>query len=132
MDWTLKRMDSRKLFVLARICLRRISHLENLLFDLRFPYRIVFAVATQDAVYLYDTQQMEPFAYVSQIHYTRLTDVSWSSDGRLLIIASTDGYCTFVTFAPGELGVPYDGPKYQYEPKEVRLEIFKRGNSVFY
>lgn len=43
------------------------------------PYRIVFAVATQNAVLLYDTQQQEPFARIARIHYTRLTDLAWYS-----------------------------------------------------
>ena len=30
-----------------------------------------------------------------------------SHDGRLLVISSTDGYCTVVTFSEGELGTPY-------------------------
>jgi chromatin assembly factor 1 subunit B len=29
-----------------------------------------------------------------------------SCDGRALIISSTDGYCSIITFKPGELGVP--------------------------
>lgn len=41
------------------------------------PYRIVFAVATQNAILLYDTQQVAPFARIARIHYTRLTDVAW-------------------------------------------------------
>ena len=30
-----------------------------------------------------------------------------TKDGRTLAVASTDGYCSFVTFEPGELGTPY-------------------------
>lgn len=41
------------------------------------PYRIVFAVATQHSVLIYDTQQISPIAVISNIHYTRLTDISW-------------------------------------------------------
>jgi len=41
------------------------------------PYRMILAVATQTSVLLYDTQQPEPFGIVTNIHYTRLTDVSW-------------------------------------------------------
>ncbi|XP_049764646.1 chromatin assembly factor 1 subunit B isoform X1 [Schistocerca cancellata] len=71
------------------------------------PYRIVIAVATQSSVMLYDTQQAEPFALISNIHYTRLTDVSWSEDGQILVVSSTDGYCSVITFTPGELGEVY-------------------------
>ncbi|XP_055470854.1 chromatin assembly factor 1 subunit B [Psammomys obesus] len=70
------------------------------------PYRVVFAVASEDSVLLYDTQQSFPFGYVSNIHYHTLSDISWSSDGTFLAISSTDGYCSFVTFEKGELGVP--------------------------
>ncbi|XP_030851188.1 chromatin assembly factor 1 subunit B isoform X1 [Strongylocentrotus purpuratus] len=75
------------------------------LFDL--PYRMVFAVATEDSLLLYDTQQSIPFGLISNIHYHQLSDVTWSSDGRILAVSSTDGYCSFVTFEAGELGVPY-------------------------
>lgn len=71
------------------------------------PYRIVIAVATQSSVMLYDTQQAEPFALISNIHYTRLTDISWSEDGQILVVSSTDGYCSVITFTPGELGEVY-------------------------
>lgn len=41
------------------------------------PYRIVYAVATQDAVLVYDTQQQTPLAVVSNLHYATFTDVTW-------------------------------------------------------
>ncbi|KAL0615626.1 Chromatin assembly factor 1 subunit B [Plecturocebus cupreus] len=43
------------------------------------PYRLVFAVASEDSVLLYDTQQSFPFGYVSNIHYHTLSDISWPS-----------------------------------------------------
>ncbi|NWI73708.1 CAF1B factor, partial [Dryoscopus gambensis] len=70
------------------------------------PYRLVFAVASEDSVLFYDTEQSFPFGYVSNIHYHTLSDISWSSDGSFLAISSTDGYCSFVTFDEGELGTP--------------------------
>lgn len=73
---------------------------------LSLPYRMVFAVASEDSVLLYDTQQSFPFGYVSNIHYHTLSDISWSNDGAFLAVSSTDGYCSFVTFEKGELGVP--------------------------
>uniref|UniRef100_A0A182X3K7 CAF1B/HIR1 beta-propeller domain-containing protein n=1 Tax=Anopheles quadriannulatus TaxID=34691 RepID=A0A182X3K7_ANOQN len=74
------------------------------------PYRMVFAVATKSSVYLYDTQQAAPFALISNIHYTRLTDMSWSSDGKILIVSSTDGFCSMIFFSEGELGTIYQPP----------------------
>lgn len=72
------------------------------------PYRMIFAVATKSSVFLYDTQQAVPFGVISNIHYTRLTDIAWSNDGRILIVSSTDGFCSLVTFAEQELGEAYD------------------------
>lgn len=45
-----------------------------------------------------------------------MSDIAWSKDGRLLMACSTDGYCTFVKFDENEIGTPYDGPIYIYEP----------------
>lgn len=40
-------------------------------------YRVVYAVATQDAVFIYDTQQQTPIAVVSNLHYATFTDITW-------------------------------------------------------
>ncbi len=40
-------------------------------------YRMVYAVASLDSVLLYDTQHSAPFAYVSNIHYSGITDLAW-------------------------------------------------------
>ena len=41
------------------------------------PYRMVYAVASLDAVLMYDTQQATPFAYLSNMHYSGITDLAW-------------------------------------------------------
>lgn len=41
------------------------------------PYRMVYAVATQDAVHIYDTQQQKPLCIVSNLHYATFTDLTW-------------------------------------------------------
>lgn len=79
-------------------------HPENKPPIIPLPYRMIFAVATKSSVYLYDTQQKTPFALISNIHYTRLTDISWSGDGKILIVSSTDGFCSMISFTDGELG----------------------------
>ncbi|GAQ07147.1 uncharacterized WD repeat-containing protein C26H5.03 [Aspergillus lentulus] len=74
------------------------------------PYRIVYAVATQDAVLVYDTQQQTPLCVVSNLHFATFTDLTWSNDGLTLIMSSSDGFCSTLSFAPGELGQPYTPP----------------------
>jgi chromatin assembly factor 1 subunit B len=41
------------------------------------PYRMVYAVATQDSVLLYDTQQHTPICVVSNLHCATFTDLTW-------------------------------------------------------
>nr|CAD7587363.1 unnamed protein product [Timema genevievae] len=94
------------------------------------PYRMILAVASQSSVVLYDTQQPEPFGIISNIHYTRLTDLTWSSDGRALVVSSTDGYCSIVTFAEGELGKEYKPSKDARESDEQTPSKSKAEKSV--
>ena len=90
------------------------------------PYRMIYAVATQDSVYLYDTQQQTPICIVSNLHCATFTDLTWlveppalhpldilicyrTSDGLTLLISSSDGFCSTLSFLPGELGEVYKG-----------------------
>ena len=73
------------------------------------PYRMVYAVATQDSVLVYDTQQSTPLVVVSNLHYATFTDLTWSTDGLTLLMSSSDGFCSNLTFSPGELGDVYTG-----------------------
>ena len=41
------------------------------------PYRMVYAVATQDAVYVYDTQQQTPLCVISNLHFATFSDLTW-------------------------------------------------------
>lgn len=46
------------------------------------PYRMVYAVATEDSVLLYDTQQQTPLCIVSNLHCATFTDLSWYVDSN--------------------------------------------------
>ena len=89
------------------------------------PYRMVYAVATQDAVLVYDTQQTIPLCVVSNLHYTTFTDLAWSNDGLTLIMSSSDGFCSTLTFTAGELGTIYPGthPTYNYPNQIVSTAV---------
>ena len=78
------------------------------------PYRMIIAVATLDAVFVYDTQNPYPIAAVANMHLDKLTDLSWSQSGNVLLFSSIDGYCSEITFDDGELGerLPMDDPVY--------------------
>ena len=100
-----------------------------LLFELReggptpyvdLPYRMVIAVATLHEVTLYDTQHPGPVAHLAGVHYANINDLSWSGDGSRLAVASSDGYCTFVGFSPGELGQPLAPEKLPWVVREAQ------------
>jgi len=85
------------------------------------PYRMIYAIATQNSIMLYDTQQTEPFARISRIHYIGLNDLTWSADGNTLVVSSTDGYCSIINFKQGELGEVY-------RPTEIKENINETPN----
>jgi len=59
---------------------------------------------TLTAVYVYDTQHPYPLARVGGLHFACINDATWSADGRMLTVCSSDGYLTFIKFAKGALG----------------------------
>ena len=71
------------------------------------PYRSIFAVLTLDTVLIYDTHHDRPLAVAKGLHYAGLTDCCWSKDGRHLLVSSTDGYLSILSFQNGELGKLY-------------------------
>lgn len=87
---------------------------------LGLSYRMVFAIATQNSVMIYDTEQINPLAVATNIHLASITDLSWSHDGNMLIVASADGYCTFVMFNNEELGQPL--PESEVEAIKGKME----------
>ena len=58
-------------------CLPQINDILRICAADRLPYRMIFAVASEDAVHLYDTQQSRPFAYLANLHYHTLSDLTW-------------------------------------------------------
>lgn len=89
------------------------------------PYRMVYAVATQDAILVYDTQQTIPLCVVSNLHYATFTDLAWSNDGLTLLMSSSDGFCSALTFSAGELGTVYTGlhPTHSYPHQIVSTSL---------
>jgi len=70
------------------------------------PYRLVWAMVSNNAITLFDSQHSMPFAYMDNIHYNSITDLQWSSNGRVMLIASLEGYCSFILFGEDEIGIP--------------------------
>jgi chromatin assembly factor 1 subunit B len=64
---------------------------------LDLPYRLVFAVATVEQVLIYSTESIFPIAVIGNIHLASINDMAWDGN-RKLLVASSDGYISFVTF----------------------------------
>lgn len=74
----------------------------------KLPYKMVFAVATQDAVYFYDTQNLLPIGSLTNLHYLTITDLCWDYDGQSIIVSSAEGFCSVIAFDEGKLGRKYN------------------------
>ncbi|XAR73191.1 hypothetical protein NMG60_11007084 [Bertholletia excelsa] len=72
----------------------------------KLPYRLVFAIATLNSLYIYDTESVQPIVILAGLHYAAITDIAWSPKGNYLGLSSQDGYCTLVEFENEELGLP--------------------------
>ena len=70
------------------------------------PYRMLVAVATLDAVIVYDTSLPFPVAALANFHYDKITDIAWSPSGRTLLLTSIDGYVSALCLEDAELGEP--------------------------
>ncbi|XP_060185680.1 chromatin assembly factor 1 subunit FAS2 isoform X2 [Lycium barbarum] len=77
----------------------------------KLPYRLIFAVATLNSLYIYDTESVQPIAIVAGLHYAAITDIAWSATGKYLALSSQDGYCTLLEFDNEELGSTFCNPE---------------------
>jgi chromatin assembly factor 1 subunit B len=78
---------------------------------------------TLDSVLIYDTHHLSPLCIARGLHYAGLTDCTWSADGRNLIVCSTDGYVSILTFDTTEFGEIYTPPpRVVLPPKAVLKE----------
>ena len=85
--------------------------------NFRLGYRMIYAAFTMDAVHILDSTQKIPVAVVKDLHYGSITDVVWSPDGATLLVTSTDGFCSVITFEHEELG--------EMIPEEEQRRILK-------
>jgi hypothetical protein len=90
-------------FCMGRLIVYSASQTDNTSFSL--PYRLVFAVATLDSLFIYDTQHSSPIVVVAGLHYAAITDIAWSADAQYVAVSSQDGYCSLFSFTDAELGV---------------------------
>lgn len=54
----------------------------------KLPYRLIFAVATLNSLYIYDTESIEPIAVLAGVHYASITDIAWYLKLTLFIVCN--------------------------------------------
>ncbi|WPK25492.1 hypothetical protein PUMCH_002809 [Australozyma saopauloensis] len=86
-------------------------------------YKMIFAIATQNSVFIYDTEKLQPLGMVNNLHYLTITDISWENDGQALMVSSAEGFCSMVAFEDGVFGELMEGQKEVKPPKvEPKLD----------
>ncbi|KAL2551560.1 Chromatin assembly factor 1 subunit FAS2 [Forsythia ovata] len=96
----------------------------------KLPYRLIFAVATLNSLYIYDTECVQPIAIVAGIHYAAITDIAWSPSGKYLGLSSQDGYCTLLEFENQELGSPISLREEKQVDHENKNPVQKLDDSI--
>ena len=89
-------------------------------------YVMIFAIGTNDSVFIYGTDSIQPRYALTNIHYQSITDLAWNGD-KMLAISSSDGYISFVSFEENELGIPF-------KPEEITWddEKFKKQYQLYF
>ena len=89
-------------------------------------YVMIFAIGTNDSVFIYGTDSIQPRYAITNIHYQSITDLAWNGD-KMLAISSSDGYISFVIFEENELGIAY-------KPEDINWddEKFKKQYQLYF
>ena len=89
-------------------------------------YVMIFAIGTNDSVFIYGTDSIRPRYALTNIHYQSITDLAWNGH-KMLAISSSDGYISFVSFEENELGVPF-------KPEDITWddEKFKKQYQLYF
>ena len=69
---------------------------------LDLPYRVVFAIGTVEQVLIYTSECVYPLAVVGNTHYATINDFAWDFGARKLLVASSDGYISVISFVKEE------------------------------
>ena len=87
---------------------------------------MIFAIGTNDSVFIYGTDSIQPRYAITNIHYQSITDLAWNGD-KMLAISSSDGYISFVVFEENELGIPF-------KPQDINWddEKFKKQYQLYF
>ncbi|XBW38125.1 hypothetical protein QEN19_003719 [Hanseniaspora menglaensis] len=67
-------------------------------------HKMIFAVATEDEIMIYDTDNMKCLMTVKNLHYYTIYDLSWNAKGDKIIICSKDGFLSTIDLGSYSFG----------------------------
>lgn len=85
---------------------------------LGLEYKMVFAIATDDEIMIYDTSKLECLMIVKNLHYYPIYSMSWNSEGNKIIISSKDGFLSTIDFKAYKFGEFFNN-KIENEPMDL-------------
>lgn len=88
----------------------------------RLPHRVIFAVLTREAVTFYDSQLANPIMFIDNLHYDVISSISWSPDGKNIVLSSFEGLNTFITDFEHKFGERAQIP----EMSEDEMDVLKK------
>lgn len=59
-------------------------------------YKMVFAIATDDEIMIYETDNLNCLMRIKNLHYYTIYDISWNAEGDKIIICSKDGFMSAI------------------------------------
>lgn len=96
-------LEEKDYAIVVRFCPVLFSLTEKSTLFTGLPYKYIWAVGTKQSILIYSSTSATPIAVFAYHHYSMIHDLAWDED-RMLCACSNDGYCSFITFEPGELG----------------------------
>lgn len=85
---------------------------------LGLEYKMIFAIATDDEIMIYDTNKLECLMIIKNLHYYPIYSMSWNSEGNKIIISSKDGFLSTIDFKTYRFGDIYIR-KIENEPMDI-------------
>jgi len=74
----------------------------------KLPYRMMACASSKDEVIVFDTETDRLLFRSQRLFAQAITDVSWNSDGTVLLVSSQEGLVGIFRFDKDELGEKYD------------------------
>lgn len=87
---------------------------------------MIFAIATDDEIMLYDTNNLKCLMRVKNLHYYTIYDMSWNAKGDKIIICSKDGFLSTIdlkNYKFGDLILKEEEKNNDNDAMDIDIEI---------